>query len=68
MIVDFCKSSIVHDYVYVPSLVRTLQKLFSEGEKMFLDGDEERAYVLYMRFLNFLTMVKKSPDYKKDAV
>lgn len=31
-------------------------------------GDEEKAYILYMKFFNVVTYARKSPDYKKQKV
>ncbi|EEC08263.1 hypothetical protein IscW_ISCW005312 [Ixodes scapularis] len=31
-------------------------------------GDEERAYVLYMRYFTMVQLIRKHRDYKKDKV
>ena len=46
-------------------LVKTADKMLKEAEQGDLLGDEERAYVLYMKYFNVVTFLKKSADYKK---
>jgi hypothetical protein len=31
-------------------------------------GDEEKAYVLYMRYLTIVQWIRKTPEYKKNTV
>lgn len=40
-----------------------MTKLFKHGEEAILEGDEEKAYVYYVRFFNLLTQLKKTPDF-----
>jgi hypothetical protein len=54
--------------IHLFRLVKSSPRLFSEAEKLFLDGDEEGSYLLYMRFLTLIQTVKKSSEYKKDVV
>ena len=44
------------------------QKLFKNAEETSLLGDEEKAYVLYMKFFNFISGIKKTAEYKKNEV
>ena len=37
-----------------------------EAEKARLAGDEERSYVLYMKYMSMVTKMEKTPDFKKD--
>ena len=46
-------------------LVKTADKMLKEAEQGDMLGDEERAYVLYMKYFNVVTFLKKSADYKK---
>ena len=56
-------------YVFIYYRVaNSSQKLFAEGERLYLDGDEEKAYIVYMRYFSLICKVKKSADYKKDQV
>lgn len=47
-------------------LLNTADKLYDTAKKAYLDGDEERAYVLFMRFFELTKVIQKSADYKKD--
>ena len=42
--------------------------MLKEAEQGDMLGDEERAYVLYMKYFNVVTFLKKSADYKKQKV
>ncbi|XP_013381771.1 ubiquitin carboxyl-terminal hydrolase 8-like [Lingula anatina] len=46
--------------------VKSAEKIFNHAEQAKLDGDEERGYVMYMRYFNIITIAKKLPDYKKN--
>ncbi|CAG2225089.1 UBP5 [Mytilus edulis] len=46
-------------------LVKTADKMLKEAETGDMLGDEERAYVLYMKYFNVVTFLKKTPEYKK---
>jgi len=48
--------------------VKTAQRLFTNAEEAYCSKDEERAYVLYMRYFNVIQCVKKSAEYKKNKV
>ncbi|CAD5117909.1 DgyrCDS6654 [Dimorphilus gyrociliatus] len=47
-------------------LAKSVKKLCEEANKAEKDGDQERAYVLYMRMLNIYVAIRKSSEYKKD--
>ena len=49
-------------------MVKTADKMLKEAEQGDMLGDEERAYVLYMKYFNVVTFLKKSADYKKQKV
>nr|XP_026689822.1 ubiquitin carboxyl-terminal hydrolase 8-like [Ciona intestinalis]XP_026689823.1 ubiquitin carboxyl-terminal hydrolase 8-like [Ciona intestinalis] len=42
-------------------------KAFAEAEKAFKSRDEERAYILYMKYLDMVGIVRKCPEFKKDT-
>jgi ubiquitin carboxyl-terminal hydrolase 8 len=44
----------------------SLKKLLEEAEKYRLEGDEERSYVLYMKFMNLLSRIQKMNDFSKE--
>lgn len=39
-------------------------KLYKEGEESVLDGDEERAYIYYLRFFSLLETMKRTPEFR----
>jgi len=48
--------------------VKSAQSLFASAEEAYCKKDEERAYILYMRYFNVIQNVKKSAEYKKNKV
>ncbi|XP_017057189.1 ubiquitin carboxyl-terminal hydrolase 8 isoform X1 [Drosophila ficusphila] len=44
-------------------LLNTAQKLYMTAEEYRLDGDEELAYITYMKYFNMLTAIRKKSDY-----
>lgn len=42
--------------------------MFKAAEECRLDRDEEKAYVLYMRYLTVYDVIKKRPDFKQQQV
>ncbi|XP_076025691.1 ubiquitin carboxyl-terminal hydrolase 8 isoform X2 [Genypterus blacodes] len=44
--------------------VQSACKIFKAAEENRLDRDEEKAYVLYMKFLTVYELIKKRPDFK----
>ena len=59
-----CNCNIIGYYRYVKSS----DKVFKNAEDSELVGDDERAYCLYMKFLNIIQAVRKLPEYKKNKV
>ncbi|KAM8974484.1 ubiquitin carboxyl-terminal hydrolase 8 [Pelodytes ibericus] len=47
------------------SYVTSATKIFQKAEECRLDGDEEKAYVFYMKFLFVFELIKKRPDFKQ---
>lgn len=50
------------------SYVQSACKLFKAAEECRLDKDEEKAYVLYMKYLTVYDLIKKRPDFKQQQV
>ncbi|XP_053387107.1 ubiquitin carboxyl-terminal hydrolase 8-like [Mercenaria mercenaria] len=46
-------------------LVKTADKMLKEAQHSEMIEDEERAYVLFMKYFNVVTFLKKTADYKK---
>lgn len=46
------------------SIVASACKIFKAAEESRLDRDEERAYVLYMKYLTIYDIIRKRNDYK----
>lgn len=49
-------------------LINSAQKIHKEAELNESLGDEEKAYILYMKYFNVVTLARKLPDYKKQKV
>uniref|UniRef100_A0A8C2V678 Ubiquitin carboxyl-terminal hydrolase 8 n=1 Tax=Chinchilla lanigera TaxID=34839 RepID=A0A8C2V678_CHILA len=47
------------------SYVHSALKIFKTAEECRLDRDEERAYVLYMKYVTVYNLIKKRPDFKQ---
>lgn len=45
--------------------VQSACKIFKAAEESRLDRDEEKAYVLYMKYLTVYDLIKKRPDFKQ---
>lgn len=48
------------------SLLETALKLTAEADKHYRKGDEELAYVFYMKYFNTLNSIQKKPDYQEN--
>ena len=55
-------------FIVACSYVKSGQRLFTNAEEAYGNKDEERAYILYMRYFNVIQSVKKSAEYKKNKV
>ena len=42
--------------------------MFGEAKAADAAEDEERAFIMYMRFFNIVTQIKAHQDYKKQKV
>ena len=66
-----CVSTImcVHHHVCPPSifrLCRIADKMLLKAKDELLAGDEEQAYILYMRFIDMYKVIRASKEFKKD--
>ncbi|KAK3095889.1 hypothetical protein FSP39_020374, partial [Pinctada imbricata] len=46
-------------------LLKTAEKMLKEADVAHSLTDEERAYILYMKYFNVVQLIKKTADYKK---
>ncbi|KAM5171304.1 ubiquitin carboxyl-terminal hydrolase 8 isoform 2-T2 [Mantella aurantiaca] len=60
------KAEVKADTTSTKSYVNSASKIFQKAEECRLDGDEEKAYVFYMKFLFVFDLIKKRPDYKQN--
>ncbi|XP_077419987.1 ubiquitin carboxyl-terminal hydrolase 8 isoform X1 [Vanacampus margaritifer] len=61
------KTEVKPDKISTKSYVQSACKIFKAAEESRLDRDEERAYVLYMKFLTVYKIVKARPDFKQQS-
>ena len=47
------------------SYVQSALKIFKAAEECRLDRDEEKAYILYMKYVAVYNFIKKRPDFKQ---
>ncbi|KAJ8249375.1 hypothetical protein GJAV_G00234100 [Gymnothorax javanicus] len=59
------KAEIKPEKVNTRSYVQSACKIFKAAEESRLDGDEEKAYILYMKYLTIYDIIKKRPDFKQ---
>ncbi|MCJ8733015.1 hypothetical protein PDJAM_G00217970 [Pangasius djambal] len=59
------KAEIKPEKVSTRHYVQSACKLFKAAEECRLDRDEEKAYVLYMKYLTVYDLIKKRPDFKQ---
>uniref|UniRef100_A0A672NU15 Ubiquitin carboxyl-terminal hydrolase n=1 Tax=Sinocyclocheilus grahami TaxID=75366 RepID=A0A672NU15_SINGR len=59
------KADIKPDKTSTRHYVQSACKIFKAAEECRLDRDEEKAYVLYMKYLSVYDLIKKRPDFKQ---
>lgn len=59
------KAEIKPDKISTRSYVQSACKIFKAAEECRLDRDEEKAYVLYMKYLTVYDLIKKRPDFRQ---
>lgn len=57
-----------YSYLLYFSYVQSACKIFKAAEECRLDRDEEKAYVLYMKYLTVYDIIKKRADFKQQPV
>lgn len=57
----------LHLFFYF-SYVQSALKIFKAAEESRLDRDEEKAYILYMKYVAVYNFIKKRPDFKQQQV
>uniref|UniRef100_A0A6Q2Z392 Ubiquitin carboxyl-terminal hydrolase n=1 Tax=Esox lucius TaxID=8010 RepID=A0A6Q2Z392_ESOLU len=59
------KAEVKADKSSTRSYVQSACKIFKAAEEYRLDRDEEKAYVMYMKYLTVYDLIKKRPDFKQ---
>ncbi|KAK3549361.1 hypothetical protein QTP70_034603 [Hemibagrus guttatus] len=59
------KAEVKPDKTSTKHYVQSACKLFKAAEECRLDRDEEKAYVLYMKYLTVHDLIKKRPDFRQ---
>ncbi|XP_059172661.1 ubiquitin carboxyl-terminal hydrolase 8-like [Physella acuta] len=49
----------------VAIIIKSNKKVFEDAEAYDLQGDEERAFIFYIKYFNMLRLIKSKPEYKK---
>ncbi|XP_072838162.2 ubiquitin carboxyl-terminal hydrolase 8 isoform X1 [Pogona vitticeps] len=58
------KTEVKAEKISIKSYVQSALKIFKAAEECRLDRDEEKAYVLYMKYVTVYNLIKKRPDFK----
>nr|XP_045012433.1 ubiquitin carboxyl-terminal hydrolase 8 isoform X2 [Jaculus jaculus] len=59
------KTEIKPEKISTKNYVHSALKIFKTAEECRLDRDEERAYVLYMKYVTVYNLIKNRPDFKQ---
>nr|XP_023669613.1 ubiquitin carboxyl-terminal hydrolase 8 isoform X2 [Paramormyrops kingsleyae] len=59
------KSEIKPEKTSTRSYVQSACKIFKAAEEYRLDRDEEKAYVMYMKYLTVYDLIRKRPDFRQ---
>ncbi|XP_006895372.1 PREDICTED: ubiquitin carboxyl-terminal hydrolase 8-like isoform X1 [Elephantulus edwardii] len=59
------KTEVKPEKISTRSYVQSALKIFKTAEECRLDRDEEKAYVLYMKYVTVYNLIKKRPDFKQ---
>uniref|UniRef100_A0ABI7XH94 ubiquitinyl hydrolase 1 n=1 Tax=Felis catus TaxID=9685 RepID=A0ABI7XH94_FELCA len=59
------KTEVKPEKISTKNYVQSALKIFKTAEESRLDRDEERAYVLYMKYVTVYNLIKKRPDFKQ---
>ncbi|XP_064645435.1 ubiquitin carboxyl-terminal hydrolase 8-like isoform X2 [Lineus longissimus] len=60
-------ADITHKVTNAKVFIKSADKVYSTAVDAQKKGDEEKAYVMFMKYFNIITLVKKSPDFRKNA-
>lgn len=63
-----CNHVVIKVFLLCCSYVQSACKIFKAAEECRLDKDEEKSYVLYMKYLTVYDIIKKRPDFKQQPV
>ncbi|XP_048174103.1 ubiquitin carboxyl-terminal hydrolase 8 isoform X2 [Corvus hawaiiensis] len=59
------KTEVKPEKTSTKSYVQSALKIFKAAEESRLDGDEEKAYILYMKYAAVYNLIRKRPDFKQ---
>ncbi|XP_012865413.1 PREDICTED: ubiquitin carboxyl-terminal hydrolase 8 [Dipodomys ordii] len=59
------KTEVKPEKISTKNYVHSALKIFKAAEECRLDRDEEKAYVLYMKFVSVYNLIKKRSDFKQ---
>ncbi|XP_020141514.2 ubiquitin carboxyl-terminal hydrolase 8 isoform X3 [Microcebus murinus] len=59
------KTEVKPEKTSTKNYVHSALKIFKTAEECRLDRDEEKAYVLYMKYVTVYNLIKKRPDFKQ---
>ncbi|XP_007933373.1 ubiquitin carboxyl-terminal hydrolase 8 [Orycteropus afer afer] len=59
------KTEVKPEKISTKNYVQSALKIFKTAEECRLDRDEEKAYVLYMKYVTVYNLIKKRPDFKQ---
>uniref|UniRef100_A0A8D2BMG1 ubiquitinyl hydrolase 1 n=1 Tax=Sus scrofa TaxID=9823 RepID=A0A8D2BMG1_PIG len=62
------KTEVKPEKISTKNYVQSALKIFKTAEESRLDRDEERAYVLYMKYVTVYNLIKKRPDFKQQQI
>lgn len=49
-------------------MYKSAQKLVEQGDLYRIQGDEEQAYIMYMRYFGIINAIRSHPEYKKNTI
>lgn len=47
----------------IARILSSTKKVLEEAERMYSLGDEENAYIFYMKYFNLITIIQKSKEF-----
>lgn len=59
------KTEVKPEKISTKSYVQSALKIFKTAEECRLDRDEEKAYVLYMKYVTVYNLIRNRPDFKQ---